>query len=81
MRKAPQMDAQEFREFGYAAIDFVAEYLESLRERWVLKRVSSVSEKQLKQKKEERWMTTVNTTHTHTHKIWLKTCEIVINGV
>lgn len=28
------MDAQEFREFGRAAIDFVADYLENIRDRW-----------------------------------------------
>mgnify|MGYP000303582984 CR=1 FL=1 len=27
------MDAKEFREFGKAAVDYVADYLESLRER------------------------------------------------
>lgn len=29
------MDAEEFRKFGYAAIDFVADYLENIRERCV----------------------------------------------
>lgn len=29
------MDAQEFREFGRAAVDFIADYLENIRERWV----------------------------------------------
>lgn len=29
------MDAEEFRKFGYAAIDFVADYLENIRERLV----------------------------------------------
>lgn len=29
------MDADEFRKFGYAAIDFVADYLENIRERFV----------------------------------------------
>ncbi|XP_031627721.1 3,4-dihydroxyphenylacetaldehyde synthase 2-like [Contarinia nasturtii] len=30
------MDAEEFRKFGYAAVDFVAEYLENIRDRPVL---------------------------------------------
>lgn len=30
------MDVNEFREFGRAAIDFVADYLENIRERCVL---------------------------------------------
>lgn len=29
------MDAEEFRKFGYAAVDFVADYLENIRERYV----------------------------------------------
>lgn len=29
------MDAEEFRKFGYAAIDFVADYLENIRDRFV----------------------------------------------
>lgn len=29
------MDAEEFRKFGYAAVDFVADYLENIRERFV----------------------------------------------
>lgn len=32
-----EMDADEFRKFGYAAIDFVADYLENIRERFVHK--------------------------------------------
>lgn len=31
------MDAEEFRKFGYAAIDFVADYLENIRDRFVWK--------------------------------------------
>lgn len=30
-----QMDATEFRKFGRAAVDFVADYLENVRERYV----------------------------------------------
>lgn len=30
------MDVQEFREFGRAAIDFVADYLENIRDRFVV---------------------------------------------
>lgn len=37
------MDAEEFRKFGYAAIDFVADYLENIRERYELNKVISVS--------------------------------------
>lgn len=29
------MNAEEFRKFGHAAIDFVADYLENIRERFV----------------------------------------------
>lgn len=29
------MDAQDFREFGRAAVDFVADYLENVQDRWV----------------------------------------------
>lgn len=29
------MDAEEFRKFGYAAVDFVADYLENIRDRFV----------------------------------------------
>jgi hypothetical protein len=29
------MDQSEFREFGKAAIDFVADYLENIRERYI----------------------------------------------
>lgn len=32
---SPTMDADEFRAFGKEAVDFVAEYLENVRERWV----------------------------------------------
>lgn len=30
------MDAKEFREFGRAAVDFVADYLENIRDRFVI---------------------------------------------
>lgn len=29
------MDAEEFRKFGYAAVDFVADYLENVHDRFV----------------------------------------------
>lgn len=29
------MNAQEFREFGYAAVDFVADYMENVHERFI----------------------------------------------
>lgn len=44
------MDAQEFREFGYAAVDFVADYLENVRERLVEK----VINRQFKDEKRNR---------------------------
>lgn len=31
------MDLKEFREFGYAAIDFLADYFENIRERFDVK--------------------------------------------
>lgn len=49
------MDAQEFREFGYAAIDFVAEYLESVRERWVKKPCSKCEWNEIEKQVKERW--------------------------
>ncbi|KAJ9576935.1 hypothetical protein L9F63_006501 [Diploptera punctata] len=36
LSKKKNMDAKEFREFGKAAVDYVADYLESLRDRAVL---------------------------------------------
>lgn len=37
MQTEPQieMDANEFREFGRASIDFIADYLENIRDRYV----------------------------------------------
>lgn len=29
------MNAKEFREFGYAAVDFIAEYMENVHERFI----------------------------------------------
>lgn len=34
-QKKITMDAEEFRKFGYAAVDFVADYLENIRDRFV----------------------------------------------
>lgn len=30
------MDAKQFREFGYAAVDFVADYMENVHKRFAL---------------------------------------------
>lgn len=37
------MNAKEFREFGYAAIDFIADYMENVHERCV--NISSIFER------------------------------------
>lgn len=39
------MDAEEFRKFGYAAVDFVADYLENIRERFVWFQIQTTEKK------------------------------------
>lgn len=39
------MDADEFRKFGYAAIDFVADYLENIRERFVQMEIFEITKR------------------------------------
>lgn len=38
------MNAKQFREFGYAAIDFVADYMENVHERFIIIEVSKCFE-------------------------------------
>lgn len=39
------MNAQQFREFGYAAIDFVADYMENVHERFLFIEVFKIDKK------------------------------------